>query len=381
MTSILWHSQAPWVAGGYGNQTALFTPRLAKAGHDVAISAYFGLRGSALDWHGVPVWPAGAEDHSNDTIGPYAAAHVGQDGLMLTLLDVFVLRSMALTQHRTAAWLPIDHDPAPPELVDARLRELGMAPIAMSRFGQRVLQDAGHSPYYVPHGVDTSTYTPQDRSQARQLLGVGESTFVVGMVAANVGTSPPRKAFPEALSAFKAFHEQHPDSVLYLHTDVLGGGERTGMDLLRYSQEIGLPQGSVCAVNQHQYRLGLPASTMALAYSGMDVLLNPSYCEGFGIPLVEAQACGTPVVVNSFSSMPELVGAGWQADGERIWHEGAGSWFQRPSVDSIAACLEQAYTHAPGMREQAREFALEYDADRVFDEYLLPTIDKLNQEL
>lgn len=374
---ILFHSQAPWVGGGYGQQTALFAPRLAAAGHNVVISSYFGLRGSALSYDGIPVWPAGMEDFSNDRLGGYARAHVGTDGLIFTLLDVFVLKTMLLRDFRVASWVPIDHDPVPPELVDERLTTLGLMPVAMSRYGERKLTEAGYAPHYIPHGINTSVFTPGDRDEARRRMGVGDSTFVVGMAAANVGTSPPRKAFPEALSAFKRFHDRYPDSVLYLHTELLGGGERVGMDLLRYMRTIGLDSDAVLAVNQHQYTLGLSQNNLASMYRAMDVLLNPAYGEGFGIPLVEAQACGTPVIVNSCTSMPELCGAGWQTGGEPVWHEAMGAWQQRPSVDSIVECLEKAYYHAGDLRSQAREFATGYDVDQVFENHMRPTIEEL----
>ena len=48
-------------------------------------------------------------------------------------------------------------------------------------------------------------------------------------------------------------------------------------------------------------------SDMAPLYSGATVFCYPSYYEGFGLPLVEAMACGTPVVYGNNSSMPEVV--------------------------------------------------------------------------
>lgn len=379
---ILWHSNAPWVPTGYGQQTALFAPRLADMGHDVVVSAYYGLQGAALDWQGLPVWPGGQDPHGNDTIGPYARQHLTDGGLILTLLDLWVmLKTIGTRGHRVASWIPVDHDPLPPQTAMA-LTHHEARPLAMSRFGERVLKDAGFDPLYVPHGIDTTMFRPLERAAVRRALGIPEGAFVVGMVAANKGTAPPRKAFPQVLAAFDAFRRRHPEALLYLHTELLGGPTRMGMDLLHYMQQIGLPPESVRTVDQQAYARGLAPEHVAAAHTVMDVLLSPSYCEGFGIPILEAQACGTPVIVNSFSSMPELVGAGWMCEGERSWNELMQSWFQTPDTGSILDCLEQAYAAAGDeqLREQARAFALGYDADQVAAEYFKPVLEQLEAE-
>ena len=43
-------------------------------------------------------------------------------------------------------------------------------------------------------------------------------------------------------------------------------------------------------------------------YSSADIFVYPSFYEGFGIPLLESMACGTPVMTSDISSMPEVVG-------------------------------------------------------------------------
>jgi hypothetical protein len=62
----------------------------------------------------------------------------------------------------------------------------GATPVAMSRFGERALRDAGFDPLYAPHGVETSVFRPaEDRLAMRRFFKLPEDAFVIGMVANN----------------------------------------------------------------------------------------------------------------------------------------------------------------------------------------------------
>jgi glycosyltransferase involved in cell wall biosynthesis len=52
----------------------------------------------------------------------------------------------------------------------------------------------------------------------------------------------------------------------------------------------------------------IPEENLPAIYSGAILFVYPSLYEGFGIPLLEAQACGVPVVCSDTSSLPEVVG-------------------------------------------------------------------------
>ena len=94
--AIGWVSNAPWAATGYGSQTAQVTRRLKAAGHDVGIFANYGLEGASSEWDGIPVWPRGAEQYSNDVTPAQMQEHFQRSKsdkpLLVTLYDVWVFK-------------------------------------------------------------------------------------------------------------------------------------------------------------------------------------------------------------------------------------------------------------------------------------------------
>ena len=364
---LLWHSNAPWAPTGYGNQTALFVPRLAKRGFDVAVSAFYGLQGASLDWQGIRVYPCGYHPYGNDVIANHARHWFDGDslnGLVVTLVDAWVLDPVKLRELRVGCWTPVDHESCPPAVAKV-LKDSHCLPIAMSRHGESTIRAAGLQPTYVPHGVDTDLFAPRDREESRRLLEWPQDAFVVGMVAANKGT-PPRKGFPEAFTAFSDFRSRHKDAMLYLHTEPFGVVQ--GVNLPNLLRACRVPPEAVRFCDPYRYTMGFAPEHLVTAYSAMDVLLNPSYGEGFGIPMLEAQACGTPVISTDITSMPEVGDIGWLCSGQRVWTD-QGAFQMVPDVSQLVRSLEQAYDIAHRQRTRAREHALNYDADVVTDKW------------
>jgi len=378
---IMWHSVAPWAPTGYGQQTALFAPRIKALGHDLAISCFYGVQGAALMWQGIKCLPSYSASYGTDVIVPHAMSHFGAAdaktvreaatrGLIITLCDTWVLDAPLLPDMNVAAWAPMDHETMPP-IVHDWLENSGAIPIAMSRFGERQLRDNGFNPLYVPHGVDTAVFHPGDKDQARQAVGLPKDAFVVALVAANVGKDGARKAFSEQIRAFGELRRRHSDAMLVLHTDIDSPVGVKLRDLL-----ADLPRGSYIYSDQYAYRTGVPAGAVADIYRAADVFTNTSWGEGFGICIIESQACGTPVVVTDTTAMPELVGAGWKVPGEPLWHDGQRAWARRPLIGGIADAYEQAYDQArdDNMRALAWAHAQAYDADLITAEYWVPAL-------
>jgi glycosyltransferase involved in cell wall biosynthesis len=242
---------------------------------------------------------------------------------------------------------------------------------------------ADFDPIYVPHGVDTEAYKPHERNEIRDKLGVSHDAFLVGIVAANKGR-PSRKCFQQMFEAFRHFRKRHPDAEikLYVHTTVepeYAGGE----DILALLASLELHD----AIRPDSYTMmfdPVSSRSMAQIYSTFDVLLNASMGEGFGIPILEAAACGVPSIVTDFSAMSEVCGAGWKVPGRPFW-TGQHSWMQVPDVKEIVDALEDCYGLDEGRRRalsvQARQHAEQYDAKRVFEDYMLPGFQEVEERI
>ena len=111
-----------------------------------------------------------------------------------------------------------------------------------------------------------------------------------------IGTLEPRKNLQMLLRAYANLSPQERLPLL------LGGGVGwRGQAILADIERLGLSE-SVKHVGF------IPAADLSLWYNCAEAFLYPSVFEGFGLPVVEAMACGTPVVTTDVSSLPEVAG-------------------------------------------------------------------------
>ena len=357
---ILWSANAIWAPTGYGIQGRSLLPRLKRLGHEVANHAWYGLQGGMMQAADITVYPAAFDPFGTDIIGAWVKDFKAD--LVLSLLDIWVLPedyAQRCRPARWAAWFPVDSQPVP-ELVVKRSKACDY-PVTYSHFGQQEAQRAGLSTRYIPHGIETLIFRPGDRAAARKRLGVREEAYLVSMVAANKGV-PSRKAFPENFLAFAAFRERHPEAVLYVHA--LAGTASNGVDLIRLGRACGIPDDALLFVNQPNYIKGLPQQYLAWVYQASDVLLAASQSEGFGIPIVEAQACGCPVITTDCTSMPELTCNGIATAPAQPFWTGLDAWAAVPSVASIGEALEAIYARPPEEKRQAAAAGIDFVQER-----------------
>lgn len=350
---LMYSSNLIGTSSGYGIQGMSLLPRLAElpefggergslVGRDnIGHHAWYGLHGSVMHYNGFKIYPAFDDPYGNDVIGAHTQ-HFGAN-IVVTLIDVWVLRNIVqqIAPALFLPWLPIDHDPVPQQFLDALAG--AHLPLTYSKWGHKMLADAGVANHYIPHGVEPGIYRVNtDRDEVRKFkhwLTKSDDSHLTVMVAANKGF-PSRKFFEGQLEAWRDFAADKPEAKLYIHS--LPTPVHGGVDFNRLVVMLGL-EGRVIFPHPYLYRLGYPAEHLAFIYNAADVFLGASMSEGFGIPIVEAQACGAPVVVTNFSSMPELVRWGYAVDVDHMVLTGMHSYQAWPSVKDITDKLDRLY--------------------------------------
>ncbi len=112
-----------------------------------------------------------------------------------------------------------------------------------------------------------------------------------------VGTLEPRKNIPTLLKALRQLHDRNFD----VHLATVGRKGWLYKDIFATVTELKLAE-------YVHFLENVSNEDLARLYNAARCLTLPSYYEGFGLPPLEAMACGTPVVVSDRSSLPEIVG-------------------------------------------------------------------------
>jgi glycosyltransferase involved in cell wall biosynthesis len=230
------------------------------------------------------------------------------------------------------------------------------------------------------------------------LWHLDEDDFTVVIVEANRA----RKMIPRQLQIYKRFRELNPDvkshlmlwSSIYPNTypseDSLGVAD-VGVSLLPEIMRLGLGK-DVRWVDPKTYGDGIPDWAgedydndydMVKLYNCGDVLLEATGGEGFGLPLIESQSCGLPVIATNYAAAPENVGSGYTVP----WHDYVilntpGTRFALADIEAGAEYLTKIVNgNSERYARRARQFAMRFDWDRTIEEHWKPFLDVCKEEL
>lgn len=183
-------------------------------------------------------------------------------------------------------------------------------------------------------GYDEDRFKPQSKSKVESI----KSKYKIkGDYIIFVGTIQPRKNLERLLEAFKILVDSSQFTVhrnektvnrkpptVNLSLVIVGKKGWLYEPIFQKVKDLGLGQKVV-------FTDFVPDDDLPALIGGAQVYVLPSLWEGFGIPVIEAQACGVPVVVSNISSLPEIVGE-------------SGILVDPESVESIAQGVKKVLT-------------------------------------
>lgn len=367
MTKILIISDSG-VPSGYGRIADCIATRLHKRGYQIfaASLAYDGLLPPQYDGAPLPYWVAAMAGKPNWP--EYAAAlinSVNPDVVWICQDAPYTeaVRNLPLdwSRFKLIMTCAVDGTPVYPQwLKTARKAD---AVLSISQFGVDALKKQGVEAKLLRPGIDPDRFFKMpdtDRAALRAKLGVTDG-FIVGMVAQNQG----RKDIPSVVRGFYQFASDKPDARLLLDM------ERTspaGWDI----------PGMICEPNGYDVskiifrddciRLGV--TDLRERYNVMDAHTVLAHREGYGIPLVEAQACGVVSLAMDYTSGTEICGDGKGVLVKPLPFEQISTWGgaidRFADVDDFAAQLQMLYDE-PERRKLIAKAGMEWSRAHTWD--------------
>jgi glycosyltransferase involved in cell wall biosynthesis len=256
-------------------------------------------------------------------------------------IDIFGYYNIGKLKCELYLWLPIHTDFRENVYSEINLSTLPIFDkiATFSNFGMEVLKSYNYNPVFINHCVDKNVfYKKYSKEETRKEFNIPQDSFVC-LINAKNNCPMDRKAFIEQINAFNAFSE-NKNTLLLLKTNPTECLNLT--NLLTKKTKILNKCFSI--------------DTVVKFYCMSDVLLSASKSEGFGIPIVEAQFCGLPVITSNCTAMPENTynGICTEPSDVSLKVNGLNSWSD-PSVDNIKSAIEKIYSGEYTPREFDKE--------------------------
>jgi len=202
----------------------------------------------------------------------------------------------------------------------------------------------------IPHGVDTATFRPWRAGQRKGARGRSPWQRPFGPVFGCVARNSWEKQLPRLLEAFAQTLHRFPGSRLLLRTEK------------QHIWDIPLLARTLQVEDQLWLRdETLDGERMAELYNQMDVFVLPTCFDGFGLPLIEAMACGLPVICTDYENGRYIVGD----DGlfiPAVSHES----YHLADVNALSVLMQQLIIdpdsrirHAKRCLRRSKEFSIE----------------------
>lgn len=187
---------------------------------------------------------------------------------------------------------------------------------AWTQFAARELSSSGCKVpiEHIPLGVDTDVFVSRPQRNVRtrildQVPDVPLDAFIVGAV----GRNQVRKRLDLTIRYFANWikHNDITDAYLLLHVAPTG---EAGIDIQRVTNFYGIADRVL--LRKPNIGWGNPLDTLVDVYNSLDVYVSTSQAEGWGLPALEAMACGVPCILPAFAAWDEHIG--WPRAGAEL---------------------------------------------------------------
>lgn len=347
--------EASWLSTGFATYNREILKRLYATGkYEIAEMGGYGKTGEpkaqALPWKFYGVLPINENEHRiyqskpTNQFGEYkfdAVVAEFQPDIIFDPRDPWMFQHIVQSRFRPyykTIFMPtVDSSPQKQEWVDKIFRKADTL-LAYSRYGKKVLENEGLKVLDVASpGVDLEIFKPMEKSKVRSDWGINKNLLVIGTVMRN----QKRKCFPDLFEAYAKLRQDYGNikevqkSVLLCHTSWPDVGwnlpellRRTGIQrhvIFTYkcesckktffswflpSDQKGMGRCVFCGnITAHMpnTHTGVSNEELAEIFNLMDVYIQPAICEGWGLPIVEAKACGVPGLYSNYSAMEDHV--------------------------------------------------------------------------
>lgn len=353
---ILMCSEASFLHSGYGTYAKEVLTRLHNSGkYDIAEFASYGVMGDPRDrnipWTYYPnaVKEGDSRHQEYNANGENAFGKWRFDRVVLDFMPdiVFDIRDYWMNSYQKFSvlrpffnWVvmpTVDSRPQQEEWLDVYMD--ADAVLSYSDWGGEVLRNQTNNLIKyrgkAPPAVDLNVFRPLNQSESRQQLGVPADANIIGSVMRN----QKRKLIPDLMESIRTFLnrcEQQNNNIgqktyLYLHTSYPDAGWNIPNLLKEHDVGKRVLFTYFCKnckeIHAHTFchtiktcpfcgqktatfpsvADGISTEQLAKVYNTFDIYVQYAICEGFGMPQVEAAACGIPIASVNYSAMSDLI--------------------------------------------------------------------------
>lgn len=352
---ILFTGEASYLSTGYSTLAKEIISAFHKDGrYDVAEMGSYGTehdpRAKALPWKFYGVLPRNEQENQIyqktklNEFGVYKIEAILSDfqpDIVFDARDPWMIQHLVNNRFRNNYKLilcpTVDSAPQKQDWVDGIFKKADVL-TAYSKFGKRVLEKQGAKVSAITSpGVDLNIFKPMDKFLLREKWCLNNKLLIIGTVMRN----QKRKLFPDLFQGYAELRKIYKGvqeverSVLLCHTSWPDVGWDIPQLLDKYEigkhviftykcdkcsnvfhswflpcDKRGMGRCHKCgenAAHMPNTHNGVTQEELAEIYNLMDIYIQPAICEGWGMPIVEAKACGIPGIYQNYSAMEDHI--------------------------------------------------------------------------